>query len=439
VTDTSYDVVVLGGGSAADVLAPAVATGGQRVAIVESRLVGGECPYLACMPSKALLYAARERMSWTDAVAHRDRVAEHRDDSGAVRRLEDAGVTVIRGRGTITEPGVLQVGGDIARWRDLVIDTGSVPVVPPIDGLAEAGTWTSEDALSSDELPTRLVVLGGGAIGCELAQAYAAFGTAVTIVEAEPALLGREDPAVAAELARLLRAAGVTIRLGARVERVERQDGETVLSLAGGGELRCDRLLVATGRRPNIDDLGLDVLGVATPATGIAVDAHMRIEGHPHIWAAGDVTGIAPYTHTANYQARIIAANLLGGNEVADYRAIPRAVYTDPPVASVGLTADAARAQGVDVISASFDVGETARAFAESWRGGVVSLVADRAREVLIGAAVIGPAADEFITEAALAIRAEIPLTVLADVVHPFPTYAEAYEPAVRELKEMCS
>ena len=263
--------------------------------------------------------------------------------------------------------------------------------------------------------------MGGGAVGCELAQVYARFGSTVTLVHNGPQLLAKEEPSIAAALTDALRADGVEILLDASVERFE--GGRAVLTT--GRSLEPTRVLVAVGRKPTIPAL----LGDA-----VEVDDRCRVLGHEGVWAAGDVTGVAPYTHTANYQARVVAANILGGDQVADYRAIPRAVYTDPPVASVGLHAAAAADKGIDAVTATMDLGETARALTEGDVGGRLVLTADRGKGVLIGAAAIGPRADEWIGEAVLAIRAEVPITVLADVVHPFPTFSEAYEPALREL-----
>ncbi|MCU1674408.1 MAG: pyridine nucleotide-disulfide oxidoreductase dimerization region [Frankiales bacterium] len=453
----SFDVVVLGAGSAGERIARAVAEAGRSVALVEQLRVGGECPYVACMPSKAMLRSAEARadtrqltdlggastpaaldddaLAFRSAAQRRDDISVHRDDAEAAQGLQGAGVTLVRGRGRVARDGVLEVDGRELRWRDLVVGTGSTPVRPPVDGLEDVPTWTSDEALSAQDRPESLLVMGGGAVGCELAQVHARFGVAVTLVESGPRLAGTEEPSIADLLADALRASGVDVRLGVSVERCVNGGTGAVVHLSDGSTVEAARVLVATGRKPTTGGLGLDVLGIEPNDQGaLEVDDHCRVRGQQHVWAAGDVTGIAPYTHTANYQARIVAANLLGGERTADYRAIPRAIYTSPAVASVGMPEEQAREQGIDAVTATMDVAEVARAATEGAGGGRLVLTADRRRGVLIGAAVIGPRADEWLSEATVAIRGEVPLSVLQDVVHAFPTFGEAYEPPLREL-----
>lgn len=456
-----FDVVVLGAGSAGEAIASALAEAGRSVALVEALRVGGECPYVACMPSKALLHSAEARsrakalrrlgaasaaptlddddLAFRAAVERRDEIAEHRDDSRAARGVEGKGVALVRGRGRITGPGVVDVDGEELRWTDLVIATGSVPVAPDVAGLDRVPTWTSDEALSAQDRPASLVVMGGGAVGCELAQAHARFGVDVTIVESAPRLLGKEEPSIAEALAGNFRDEGIDVRLGVEVEWAElSQEDLARVHLSDGTTLDAARVLVAVGRKPTTNDLGLGVLGVVTGDRGeLSIDAQCRIEGYDHLWAAGDVTGIAPYTHTANYQARVLVENLLGGKRAADYRAIPRAIYTDPAVASVGMDETTAREQGVDAVTAVMDLAEVARTSSEGNDGGRLVLTADRDAGVLIGAAAIGPRADEWLAEATLAIHAEIPLRVLVDVVHAFPTFGEAFESPVRGLARL--
>ena len=451
----TFDVVVLGAGSAGESIATTLAGRGRSVALVEQLRVGGECPYVACMPSKSMLRSAEARVearrlgelagassappldsddeAFRAAVGRRDDVAEHREDSGAADELADAGVVLVRGTGRITGPGVVTVDGRELGWTDLVLATGSVPVVPPVQGLEQVPTWTSDQALSAQERPGSLFVLGGGAVGCELGQVHARFGTRVVLADSADQLLGREEASIAQRLAEVLRADGVDVRLGVGLDRAEPCAAGARLHLSDGSSLEVERVLVATGRRPMTDGLGLEVLGIEPGDRGeVVVDDRCRVVGQEHVFAAGDLTLKGPYTHTANYQARIVAANLLGEHRTADYRAIPRAVYTDPAVASVGMDAATAAEQGLTATTAVMDVGQTARAATEGAGGGRLVLTA--VDGVLVGAAAIGPRADEWLGEATLAIRARVPLEVLADVVHAFPTFGEAYEPPVREL-----
>ncbi len=452
----TFDVVVLGGGSAGEWVASQTAHGGRSVALVEERLVGGECPYFACMPSKAMLHAAavrhlvgrahelgataapldqgQARAAYAVAVARRDLVADYRDDTSKVRSLQEMGVTVVRGRGRISRPGVVAVEGRGLGWHDLVIATGSVVTPPVLQGLDQVPAWTSEDAYSSPDLPGSMIILGGGAVGCELAQVFARFDTVVTLVHRSPRLLPREEPVISAILAEVLREDGVDIRLDARSTAVEAVGSRVRLRLEDGTAVTAERLILATGKTGRLQGLGVGELGMDAGGKFLEVDEYCRVRGQEHVWAAGDITGIAQYTHTANYQGRVIAANLLGGHVRADYRAIPRGVYTEPSVASVGLTEDAARRQGYHVARAEMELGETARASTSGDRTGRLILIADHRRRVLLGAAAIGAHAEEWIGEATLAIRAAVPLDVLADVVHAFPTFSEAYEPPVRQL-----
>lgn len=451
-----HDVVILGAGSGGERLAHLLAEAGRRVAVVEELRVGGECPYVACMPSKAMLRGAHLRAdlmehgqrvgavgapastgegdrAWRAAVAWRDRVAESRDDSSAARSIQQAGVGLVRGHGRIRGPGRIVVGQTELRAEHLVLATGSLAVIPPLEGLTTVEYWTSETALSSDELPGSMVVLGGGPIGCELAQLYARYGTRVTLVESADGVMPKEEPAVSALLAERLSASGVEVVTGHGMTSVRPWGDGCEVELDDGRRTRAERLLVATGVKPLTAGLGLETLGL-NESEPLELDAHCRVAGRTDLWAVGDVTGVAPFTHTANYQAGIVADNLLGTRRTADYRAIPRCVFTDPPVASVGLSQRAARDQGLAIRVATMDVSETARAASEGRRCGHLVLVADQQRGVLVGASAIGPNADEWIGEAVVAVRAEVPLAVLRDVVHPFPTFSEAYEPALRQL-----
>ncbi len=317
-----------------------------------------------------------------------------------------------------------------------------------MEGLTDVPTWTSAEALTCPDLPRRLVVLGAGPVGCELAQIYAAFGSQVTLVEAEERILPDEAAFTGEILAEALRRTGAELCLGSAVVKAETMDSGLALTLASGTRIEADRVLLATGRRPRLTGLDLDKLGITgSPTEALAMDETCRVVPGPpaagqdgrkpagRIWAAGDVTGIAPYAHTARYQARIVAANILGGHRLADYRAIPRAVYTWPSVYSVGISPGQAAAAGVELSTVGFDLAETARAAVQDDDGGRVELYAAAGRgDILVGAAAVGPHAEEWMGELTLAIRAGIPLAVLADVVHAFPTYGEAVESLLSEL-----
>ena len=451
-------MAILGAGSAGEWVAGGVADAGGSVALVEASRVGGECPYAACIPSKGMLRSAQVREdarhlvelggtsapvaldedepAYRAAARRRDVLSSRRDDTDAARDIKRRGVTLIRGSGRITGSGVVNIDGRQIGYRDLVVATGSRPAVPPIKGLDKVACWTSDQALSARARPASLMVLGGGAVGCELAQAYAGFGVTVTLVEAATQLVSGEDAAVAAELATALHSSNIDVRLGAEIKAMEATGGGQARALLDGGSvIETEQVILAAGRTPATAGLGLDAIGIKPADTGaLAVDPRCRVEGHDHVWAAGDVTGIAPYTHGANYQAQVVTHNLLGGDRVADYRAMPRVVYTHPPMASVGMTTEQARDDDIDVITATMDMAQLARTATDGAAGGLLVLVADRTRHVLIGAAAVGPGADEWISEASVAIRASIPLTTLADVVHPFPTFAQAYEIPLREL-----
>lgn len=418
----SFDVVVLGAGSGGERLAGLLAAKGKRVAVVEAERVGGECPYTACIPSKALLRSAAarhdarrlvelgatahpvdlgpDREAWASAVRRRQAMQEHLDDGGAAEALTDKGVTVVRGQGTVDGDRVVHVAGRRLVAADLVVATGAA--ARRLDAFPDA--WTSEDALTSGDLPGSLLVVGGGAIGCELAQVYARFGVQVTLVESGQQLLGKEEPRIAAAVADLLRADGVEVLLGAEA-----------------ADLSAERVLVAVGKQPRVDAVA--ALGLAlTDAGALAVDDQCRAADH--VYAVGDVTGLAPYTHAANYQADVVADVLTGGSRRADLTAVPRCVYTDPPVASVG-THEAAH-------TACIDLAGVPRSQTDGVERGLLVLSSDG--EFLTGAAVLGLHADELLLEATLAVKTKTPLTVLRDVVRPFPTVGEAYLPAVEEL-----
>ena len=430
------DVCVVGSGSGGKMVAQQLAQAGRRVVLVDGGFIGGFCPYVACVPAKSLLLSARAALSWTAARAVRDEAASQRDDTAAAAELEGDGVEVVRGYARSLGPGRVELDDRAVEAGVVVVATGSSAVLPPLPGLAEAPTWTSEEALSAADLPGRLVVLGGGPVACELAQAYRGVGSEVTLVQRGPHLLSREPAWVGDVLADALAADGVDVRRGDPATAVEQHDGWR-LRLESGALIPFDRLLVATGRAPVTAGLGLDEEWLSgsghlrTDARCRVVDASGTVvEG---LFAVGDVTGVSDYTHTANHQARTVVGEVLGRGRDADYSAVPRAVYTDPTVFCTGDTSG-----GEGVRSARFSLRDVERsALVELSRprqvtGGVELFARDG---VLVGAACVGPDADSWGAELSLAVRARLTVDLLAHHVRAFPTWSEAIFPALQELQ----
>ena len=455
-----FDVVVLGAGSAGELIATTLARANKSVALIEKLRVGGECAYVSCMPSKAMLRSAQVRQTtkrivalggashavdlgndfeaYSRAAIRRDEIAEHRDDSVAAAHVKKEGVELFRGTGIINGANQIKIGEVELSWTDLVLATGSSASIPTIEGLDSLSYWTSDDALSAPELPESLLIVGGGPVACELAQIFARFGAKITLVEFGTQLAGKEHPEVAERLAQNLKDEGISIHLNTNVIKVNvTADGLTQVQLSTGELILVNQVIIATGRHPNTKDLKLELLDIVLNENGsVPVDANCRVVGQKHVWASGDITGIAPFTHTANYQGRVVANNILGISQTADYRAIPRAIYTDPAVASVGLMH--AQELSQEFISAQIELSTLSRTSTDGEKGGLLILTADSKKGVLVGASAIGPHADEWMAEATLAIRAEVQLSVLCDVVHAFPTYGEAFEPLYRELSTRC-
>ena len=445
------DVVVIGMGVGGEEVGGKLAEAGLFVVGVERTLVGGECPYWGCIPSKMMIRAANllaeaRRLDgiaghadvtsdWEPVAARiREEATADWNDQAAVDRFTGKGGTLVRGRGRLAGPGVVVVDGEtFEARRGIVLATGAVPVVPLIDGLADTPYWTNREAIEAKTLPESLIVLGGGAIGLELAQVYARFGVVVTVVEAMDRLLPAEEPEASTLVERVLAADGITVRVGEAATAVH-YDGARFLVTVGDDELTAERLLVAVGRRADLTGLGLDTVGLDQLAPEITVDEHQR--AGDRLWAVGDVTGHGAFTHVAKYQAGIAIRDILGNpGPPADYRALPRVTFTDPEIGSVGVNAASARAAGIRTEVGIAQVPHSSRGWVhKAGNDGLIKLVADADQGVLVGATSAGPTGGEVLSALAVAVHARVPIGVLRHMIYAYPTFHRGIEVALRQL-----
>lgn len=457
------DAVVVGLGPGGEDVAGRLAEAGLDTVGVEQRLVGGECPYWGCIPSKIAVRAAdliaeghripgmagtaMVRPDWRPVTRRITEATADWDDKRAVDRLTAKGTRFLRGTGYLSGPGEITVqrtSGEetvLRPRRAIVLAVGTEPVPPPIPGLPGTPYWTNRDALEATELPKSLLVLGGGTVGVELGQAFSRFGSTVTIVEGGQRLLAREEPEVHELLLRVLTADGVTVRTGIDVVRVTYDGDEFGLHGVRGDRLTARRLLVATGRRADLSSLGVGVLGIDPGVAALPVDERMRVvapaDDTPGVWALGDVTGKGAFTHMSMYQGELVIADVLGRNgPPASYHAVPRVTFTDPEIGAVGLTEGQARERGIPVLVGHTDLAATARGFIHHvGNEGFLKVIADGQRSVLVGATAAGPTGGEVLGALTLAVHAKVPLSELNQVIWAYPTFHRAIGEALRDLR----
>lgn len=441
-----YDAVVIGAGTGGEGMAWSLQNAGLRVAVIEKELIGGLCAYWGCMPSKTLLRpgtivqeAEREpgtsvpQIDFAAIAPYRNWMVRDWNDQKQVEGFKQAGIDFLRGDAAVIAPGQVRVNDHTLHTRRIIIATGSESTIPPIEGLKDTGYWTNREGTSFGEVPKSVIVLGGGAVGAELGQVFRSLGARVTIVEEAEHLLGHESPDAARYLQRRFHHDGIALHLGRKAVKVDQHDGERRVTLDDGTVLTAEVVLVATGRHALVDGLGLEHVGVKTTRQGIQVDEHCRAA--ENVWAVGDVTGVAMFTHVASYQASIATADILGTPRPANYDDIPAVTFTDPEIASVGTTSRDRAPQGMEIIEAHAELGEAARTdtYGKGYEG-ALHLLADRHDRVLVGAWAAGPLAGEWIQWATLAIRARVPIPVLNDTILAFPTFTRLYLSPIQQL-----
>ena len=444
-----FYAVILGMGPGGELVAGRLLGAEKKVAVVERELLGGECAYWACIPSKTLIRPPEVRSEATrafgtgtpaldlqDIFAYRDYMIRNLDDSAEIESYEEMGATVIKGEGRLAGPGRVEANGEGLEAEHVVVATGSASTVLPIEGLDDVTVWTNREATTTHEIPDRALVIGGGPNGIETSQWLSRMGSRVTLVQSPDTLIDREDPKVGEIIQEILEEEGIDVRVGRKVDKARNEGGSAVVTLDDGAEVGADVLVMVAGRAPRVKGIGLESVGVEADEQGLPVDDRCQVNGVPGLWAVGDVTGIMPFTHVAQYQGRVAAANILGRDRRACYRGIPRVVFSDPEIAATGLSEKGAREEGMDVAAVALDLPKVlARSVTyEKEPRGTLGLVVDRKERILVGAWAVAPLAGEWIHQACWAIRTRTPVDILLDGVFQFPTFSQGYLAALEQL-----